>query len=64
MAAAWGPDAIFPVSAAERQLIDKFRLSDGYAALAANAGIMLLSVMAAAVGGVIAGRQRRPSRTA
>jgi hypothetical protein len=64
MTAAWGPDMILPVSAAERELIDKFRLSDGYGALAANAGIMLFSLMAAAVGGFVAGRQRRPSRTA
>lgn len=55
MLAAWGPDVIFPVSAAESQLIDKFRLGDGYGALAAIAGIMLLSLVAAVVGGFIAG---------
>lgn len=63
MLTAWGPDLIFPTSAAERALINKFRLSDGYAGLAAGAGIMLLSLMAVVVGGVIAAAQRRPNRT-
>lgn len=60
--AAWGPDVIFPPSAAERALIDKFRLSDGYAGMATNAGILLLSLVSAAAGGVIAAVHRRPTR--
>jgi hypothetical protein len=53
MMAAWGPDTIFPVSATERELIDKFRLSDGYAGLTTNAGILLSSIAAAAIGSVV-----------
>jgi hypothetical protein len=53
MMAARGPDAVFPVSAAEHELIDRFRLSDGYAGLATNAGILLLSISAAAIGSVV-----------
>ncbi len=62
MMAAWGPDAVFPVSAAERELIERFRLSDGYAGLATNAGILLLSISAAAIGSVVTyAASRRPT---
>jgi hypothetical protein len=65
--AAWGPDVIFPVSAEERELIDKFRLSDGYGGLATNVGVLLMSLVAAVIGGVVAtvraARARRPEST-
>jgi hypothetical protein len=54
MIAAWGADLLFPPTTTERALVDQLGLSDGYASLTTMAGIVLLSVMAAVLGCVIA----------
>ncbi|HIF31666.1 MAG: hypothetical protein ABGX22_26655 [Pirellulaceae bacterium] len=59
MIATWGPDQIFPMTAAERLLVDSLGLSDGYATLAAMAGVLLSSLAASTVGCVIV--QARPA---